>query len=163
MPRTSTDRNQLVAVELGAVWPASLTAAEGTCRVVAGAEGEGPLDFASRVDDFALSAFPRNVPLTHAVLACNLRADQTADAARRAIAEILLGRLGNAGVLTFAAAPAASERFRRRLLDLVTELGASLGSVDRVGASFGDDDGRVSGPRTSSGTAEALRNVARVA
>jgi hypothetical protein len=165
MPRNASDGCELVVVELGAAWPASLTASAGTCRVIAETEGEGPLGFAARVDDFVVQAFPRGVPVTRAVLACNLRADQTAEAARRAVAESLLGRLGTKGSLFFTASHAAGERFRRRQQDLVTELAATGARAERIHARFGEDEGRVSGPRTSEG-APALGvdpGVARVA
>src|SRR6187455_1962900 len=101
MHRNSPDGCELVVVELGAAWPASLTVSGGGCRVIAETEGEGPLGFAARIDDFVVHAFPRGVAVTRAVVACNLRADQTAEAARRAVAESLLGRLGAKGSLFF--------------------------------------------------------------
>jgi len=165
MSPTPTDGCELVVVELGAAWPASLTVPAGGCRVIAEREGEGPLGFAARIDDFVVQAVPRGVAVARAVVACNLRADQTAEAARRAVAESLLGRLGPKGSLFFTASHAAGERFRRRLLDLVTELASSGARGERVQARFGDDDGRASGPRTSEGAAAlgAETNVARVA
>lgn len=165
MPRNSADGCELVVVELGAAWPASLTVAAGGCRVIAETEGEGPLGFAARIDDFVVQAFPRAVAVSRAVVACNLRADQTAEAARRAVAESLLGRLGPKGTLIFTASNTASDRFRRRLLDLVSELAATSARADRVQVRFGEDEGRASGPRTSEG-APALgqdSDVARVA
>ena len=165
MPRNTADGCELVVVELGATWPASRTNSAGDCRVIAELEGEGPLGFAARVDDFVVQAFPRGVAVARAVVACNLRADQTAEAARRAVAESLLGRLGPKGSLFFTASHAAGDRFRRRLLDLVSELASLGGRADRIHARIGEDDGRVSGPRTSEG-APALGSdstVARVA
>ncbi|HEV8548375.1 MAG TPA: hypothetical protein VGQ57_05085 [Polyangiaceae bacterium] len=136
-------------VELGATWPSSLVARGGGCRVIAEKEGEGPLGFAARVDDFVTAAFPRSVQVARAVVACNQRADQTAEAARRAVAESLLGRLGGGGLLLFAATDLAGERFRRRLLDLVAELSGAAGRSGRIHTHLSDDDGRASGPRTS--------------
>lgn len=165
MPRNSADGCELVVVELGAAWPASLTVSAAGCRVIAETEGEGPLGFAARIDDFVGQAFPRGVAVSRAVVACNLRADQTAEAARRSVAESLLGRVGSKGALFFTASNTASDRFRRRLLDLVSELRANGARGDRVQLRFGEDEGRASGPRTSEG-APALADdsdVARVA
>lgn len=162
MPRTFADGCELVVVELGAAWPASLTVGTGGCRVIAETEGEGPLGFAARIDDFVVQAFPRTVAVSRAVVACNLRADQTAEAARRAVAESLLGRLGPRGTLIFTASGTASDRFRRRLLDLVSELAATGARADRVHIRFGEDEGRASGPRTSEGV-PALADGAEVA
>ncbi|HWP05438.1 MAG TPA: hypothetical protein VNN72_06835 [Polyangiaceae bacterium] len=163
MSRNSPEGSELVVVELGAAWPTTLVASRGGCRVVAEIEGEGPLGFAARVDDFIAGAFPRSAFVVRAVLACNLRADQTAEAARRAVAESLLSRLGANGVLTFCASQRAGDRFRRRLGDLVAELGGPAGS-GRVQAHLGDEEAaRGSGPRTSDATAEAASGVARVA
>lgn len=163
MSRNSPDGCELVVVELGAAWPATLVASRGGCRVVAEIEGEGPLGFAARVDDFVAAAFPRSASVVRAVLACNLRADQTAEAARRAVAESLLSRLGTGGVLTFCAAHHAGERFRRRLGDLVTELSGPAGS-GRIQTHLGSEEAaRGSGPRTSDGTATTPAGVARVA
>jgi hypothetical protein len=162
MPRNTVDGCELVVVELGAAWPASLIVTTGGCRVIAETEGEGPLGFAARVDDFVVQAFPRGVPVVRAVVACNLRADQTAEAARRAVAESLLGRLGGKGSLFFTASHAAGDRFRRRLLDLVAELASTGARADRIHALLGDDEGRASGPRTSEG-APALGVDAKVA
>jgi len=163
MSRISPEGCELVVVELGAAWPTTLVASRGGCRVVAEIEGEGPLGFAARVDDFVASAFPRSAFVVRAVLACNLRADQTAEAARRAVAESLLSRLGTSGVLTFCASHGAGERFRRRLGDLVAELAGPAGS-GRVQTYLGDEDAaRASGPRTSHGAGVTASGVARVA
>lgn len=162
MSRNSPDGCELVVVELGAAWPATLVASRGGCRVIAETEGEGPLGFAARVDDFVANAFPRSVPLVRAFVACNLRADQTAEAARRAVAESALSRLGTAGVLTFSASHLAGDRFRRRLGDLVAELAGPTGT-GRVQTHLRDEEARASGPRTSERAGTATRSVARVA
>ncbi len=163
MSRNTHTGCELVIVELGAAWPASYTPSPGACRVLAEVEGEGPLGFAARVDDFVANAAPVAGSALRALVACNLRADQTAEAARRAVAETLLSRLGSTGTLMFSASPSASDRFRRRLLDLVTELGGAPGAVDRVHALLGDDESRASGPRSSTGTGVVPSGVARVA
>jgi hypothetical protein len=163
MSRNSLEGCELVVVELGASWPTTLVASRGGCRVVAEIEGEGPLGFAARVDDFVAGAFPRSVSVVRAVLACNLRADQTAEAARRAVAETLLSRLGTSGQLTFCASHLAGDRFRRRLGDLVAELAGPRGS-GRIQTYLGEEEAaRGSGPRTSNGAGETASGVARVA
>jgi hypothetical protein len=163
MFRTSPEGCELVVVELGAAWPTAMVASRGGCRVVAEIEGEGPLAFAARVDDFVAAAFPRSAFVVRAVLACNLRADQTAEAARRAVAESLLSRLGASGVLTFCASNRAGDRFRRRLGDLVLELGRPAGS-GRIQTHLGEEEAaRGSGPRTSESAGATTSGVARVA
>ncbi len=152
-------------VELGAAWPAAhAVGVSAGCRGIAETEGEGPLGFAARVDDFVAQAFPRAVSVTRALVACNQRADQAAEAARRAVAEALLGRLAGTGSLFFHAPQAASERFRRRLLDLVAELSAVAGRANRIQARLDDEGGRDSGPRASERAPQRVGNdVARVA
>jgi hypothetical protein len=141
-----------------------MTAEAGVCRVLAEVEGEGPLAFAARVEDFAMNAFPRGTQVTLALVACNQRADETAEAARRAMAECLLARLAPAGVLSFAAADDATDRFRRRLFDLVADLGKSATADGRVRALFGDDARRTaSGPAVSAGVTLIDGSVSRVA
>jgi len=162
MPSQTPEGSELVVVELGAAWPASLVASRGGCRVIAELEGEGPLGFAARVDDFVANAFPRSAPVARAYVACNLRADQTAEAARRAVAETALSRLGTTGQLTFSASHLAGERFRRRLGDLVQELGGPAGA-GRIQTHLRDDEVRASGPRTSENAAPKAPGVARVA
>jgi hypothetical protein len=162
MSRNSLEGCELVVVELGAAWPASLIASRGGCRVIAETEGEGPLGFAARVDDFVAGAFPRSAAVTRAFVACNLRADQTAEAARRAVAETLLSRLGTTGVLTFSASHAASDRFRRRLNDLVAELAGPRGA-GRIQTHLRDEEARASGPRVSENASAPVPGVARVA
>jgi hypothetical protein len=160
MPRNSPEDSELVVVELGAAWPASLVASRGGCRVIAETEGEGPLGFATRVDDFVATAFPRSAGVARAFVACNLRADQTAEAARRAVAETLLSRLGTTGVLTFSASHLAGDRFRRRLSDLTTELTGPAGA-GRIQMQLRDEDAHASGPRMSASA--PAPGVARVA
>jgi hypothetical protein len=165
MAQRSLHKTSLVVVELGASWPAAVTTAEiGVCRVLAEVEGEGPLAFAARVEDFAGSAFPRGTQVTLALVACNQRADETAEAARRAMAECLLLRLAPAGVLSFAASDDATDRFRRRLFDLVADLGKSSAADGRVRALFGDDSRRTaSGPAVTAGVTLVGGSVSRVA
>jgi hypothetical protein len=162
MPHKHLHQTSLVLVELGAAWPASLVASDGPCRVLAEAEGEGPLAFAARVEAFASSAFPRGTQVSKALVACNLRADETAEAARRALVECLLARLSPAGELCFTAAEGASDRFRRRLLDLADNLRAG-GREGRIRASFGEETARTSGPAASQAAPAPTRTIARVA
>jgi hypothetical protein len=158
-------KTSLVVVELGASWPAALVnASGGNCRVLAEAEGEGPLAFATRVESFAATAFPRGTEVTLALVACNQRADETAQAARRANAECLLARVSTHGVLSFAASDEASARFRRRLFDLVADLGKAGAAEGRVRAIFGEESSRTaSGPTSSDGATLAKGAVSRVA
>jgi hypothetical protein len=154
----------LVLVELGAAWPSVLLSEPGICRVLAEAEGEGPLAFAARAEDFAVNAFPRGTEVTQALVACNQRADETAEAARRALAECMLSRLAGQGTLVFAASDDASDRFRRRLFALVADFAKVGGGDGRVRALFGEEGSRTaSGPATSDGATLAKGVVSRVA
>jgi hypothetical protein len=162
MSQKSLPQASLVLVELGAAWPATVVPGDAPCRVLAEVEGEGPLAFANRAEVFAASAFPRGTQVSTAVVACNLRADETAEAARRALVESLLVRLTPGGELRFTAADSASDRFRRRLLDLAASLGAGT-REGRIRASFGEDTARTSGPTTSQSAPVPSRSVARVA
>jgi len=136
----------------------------GICRVLAEAEGEGPLAFAARAEDFAVNAFPRGTEVTHALVACNQRADETAEAARRVLAECMLSRLAAHGTLAFAASDDASDRFRRRLFALVADFDKARAGDRRVRAVFGEEGRRTaSGPATSDGATLAKGIVSRVA
>jgi hypothetical protein len=166
MPEQIHSRANVVVVELGAPWPAALVGrhAGSTCRVLSEVEGEGPLAFAARVEDFIARAVPRGTELELAVVACNQRADETAEVARRALCECMLARLQRGGGLLFSAADATSERFRRRLLDLVADFAGSGGSAARVQAYFAEEASRTaSGPATSESSSLANSAVARVA
>lgn len=164
MAPKSLTQTSLVLVELGAAWPAALMTEAGVCRVLAEAEGEGPLAFAARADDFVRSAFPRGTQVTHALVACNQRADETAGAARRVLAECLLARLAGHGTLAFVASDDASDRFRRRLFDLVADLDKAGAGERRVHAVFGEEGRRTaSGPASSDGATLAKGVVSRVA
>ncbi|HTQ05247.1 MAG TPA: hypothetical protein VMI54_15395 [Polyangiaceae bacterium] len=164
MAQKSLHQTSLVLVELGAAWPSALMTEAGICRVLAEAEGEGPLAFAARAEDFAVGAFPRGTQVTHALVACNQRADETAEAARRAVAESLLARLAGHGTLVFVASDDASDRFRRRLFDLVADLDKAGSGDRRVRAQFGEEGRRTaSGPASSDGSALAKGVVSRVA
>jgi hypothetical protein len=163
MSQKQLPQASLVLVELGAVWPAALIAGGGPCRVLAEAEGEGPLAFAARAEAFASSAFPRGTTASVALVACNQRADETAEAARRVLAECLLARISPSGTLCFATGENATDRFRRRLLDLAGDLGAGA-REGRVSAWFGEQTARIaSGPATSHSAPIPDRTVARVA
>lgn len=165
MPGTNRLQAALVLVELGAAWPASLLAREGDprCRVLAEVEGEGPLAFAARAEAFVATAFPPGTAPAVGVVACNQRADVVAEAARRALAELLLSRLDAAGRLWFAAAEDASERFRQRIFELAAELAQAPGAAGRVQAIVGEAGGLESGPATSEAAALGKRSVAQVA
>ena len=160
-PKSHT-KASLVVVELGAAWPAALVGsdARAACRVLAEIEGEGPLAFAARLEDFVVRAFARGTELELAVVACNQRADETAGVARRAMSECLLARLSKSGTLHFSAADAASERFRRRLQDLVAELARSSSAAARVQTYFAEEASRTT---SSPASADSQSTVARVA
>jgi hypothetical protein len=164
MAQRSLHQALLVVVELGASWPAAMMSAEaGVCRVLAEVEGEGPLAFAARVEDFSATAFPRGTQVNVALVACNQRADETAEAARRAMAECLVACLAPTGSLSFTACDDATDRFRRRLFDLVADLGKAAAAEGRVRAIFGEDSRRASGPVTSAGVTLVGGSVPRVA
>ncbi len=164
MAPKSLHQTSLVLVELGAAWPSGLVSQAGICRVLAEAEGEGPLAFAARAEDFVADAFPRGTQVTQALVACNQRADETAEAARRALAECLLARLAGHGTLAFVASDDASDRFRRRLFDLVADFDKTGSGDRRVRALFGEEARRTeSGPATSDGATLAKGVVSRVA
>lgn len=132
--------------------------------MLAEVEGEGPLAFAARVEDFSASAFPRGTQVNLALVACNQRADETAEAARRAMSECLLARLTPAGSLSFTASDDATDRFRRRLFDLVADLGKAAAAEGRVRAIFGEESRRTaSGPASSAGVTLVDGSVSRVA
>jgi hypothetical protein len=133
-------------------------------RVLSELEGEGPLAFAARVEDFIGRAFPRSAELELAVVACNQRADETAEVARRALAESVLGRVAKSGAFHFSASDAVSDRFRRRLLDLTAEFARAGGADGRVQASFAEEVSRTTSSPASADKATAIsRAVARVA
>ena len=166
MPSKTHSRASLVIVELGAAWPAALVGADARtgCRVLAEVEGEGPLAFAARVEDFTLQAFPRGTELELAVVACNQRADETAEVARRAMAGCLLPQIARAGSLFFSAADSASDRFRRRLTDLVADFERSGALHGRIQAYFAEEASRTaSTPAATAGPRLASDAVARVA
>jgi hypothetical protein len=164
MSQKNLHRTSLVIVELGAVWPAALIAADAApCRVLAEAEGEGPLAFAARVEHFADSAFPRGSAVSQAFVACNQRADETAEAARRAMVGCLLAQVAPGGSIVLTAAEDASDRFRRRLLDLAADLGRAAGDR-RLRAQFVEESSpTASGLANSTAPTATSDAVARVA
>jgi hypothetical protein len=165
MPQKSLSKAALVLVELGAAWPATLVARAGrvSYRVLAEVEGEGPLAFAARAEAFCASAFPRGTQVSTALVACNQRGDETAEVSRRALAESLLAGLAPDGSIFFAGEGSASDRFRRRLYDLASELDAAVGGEGRVGVWFSAEASRTDSGPVPADAAQAGAGVARVA
>jgi hypothetical protein len=114
----------LVVVELGAVWPAWLVenVPQGSCRVLAELEGEGPAAFADRVRSVSPALFPRGVELALIAVACNERADEAAVAARREVALSLTARGSRSTRVAFAATEDAGVRLRNSLATLTASL-----------------------------------------
>jgi hypothetical protein len=114
----------LVIVELGAVWPAWLVEStpQGSCRVLAELEGEGPAAFADRVKSVSASLFPRGSELALIAVACNERTDEAAVAARREVALSLTARGSRTTRVAFAATEDAGVRLRNSLATLTASL-----------------------------------------
>jgi hypothetical protein len=113
---------QLIVVELGGVWPAWLgQPGSNARRVVSEMEGETPAAFATRV----AAELPQQPELGSAVLLCNERADAAQLEARRALSKALLGALPalKPATLTLSALASASDRSKRALTGLTSELG----------------------------------------
>ena len=113
----------LVIVELGGEWPQLADGhPAGSRRVVAQDEGETPAAFADRVANGLDSLFDRGVKLDTVVVASNERLDEAAEAARRRIASLALGRMAMAkhmsGRVYLSAAPRSSGRLRHALSSL---------------------------------------------
>ena len=132
MRKVSKRPGLLVAVELGAEWPArALTERpDAVRRVIAQSDGETPEAFAARLGALAGRLFSPEVALRDAVVACNERTDPAAFVARRAVAALLLERLGPKGTFVFAAGARAGGRLRHALtmlaIDLAPEASANV-------------------------------------
>ena len=124
MRKVSKRPGLLVVVELGADWPArALTERpDAVRRVIAQNDGETPEAFAGRLGSLAARLFSSEVELRDAVVACNERTDSAASVARRAVAALLLERVGRKGTFVFAASVRAGGRLRHTLTMLAIEL-----------------------------------------
>jgi len=124
MRRVKKRPGLLVAVEIGAEWPARAVVARGETvrRVVSQREGETPEAFAARLGSLTGGLFASDVALRGAILACNERTDPTALLARRTLGAFLLERLGPLGTLVFAAGERAGGRLRHVLSALAIDL-----------------------------------------
>lgn len=107
----------LVAVELGAEFPAAALPTAAPRRVVCQLDGESPAAFAERVASLLDDAFGRGVPMSELRLACNERLDDAAQLARRHLASAALGAMAkhHAGKVTLSAPPRSSGRLRQGL------------------------------------------------
>ena len=117
----------LVVVELGGEWPSQATLATATPalrRVLAQAEGETPAAFAERVASGLDSLFGRGAQLETVVVACNERADDAAEAARRKTLSLALGSMAKnkAGRAYLAASARSGGRLRHALSALAQGL-----------------------------------------
>jgi hypothetical protein len=122
----------LIAVELGADWPETVSVDRNGAvrRVVAQEEGETPEAFAGRIAKLAARLFHPAVTLRDAVVACNERTDPAASIARRSIGMTLLERMGPSGTFVLAASVRAGGRLRHALsalaIDLAPEASATV-------------------------------------
>jgi hypothetical protein len=155
MRRAKKRPGLLVALEIGAEWPARAVAARGDAvrRVVSQNEGETPEAFAARLGALAGGLFASDVALRGAIFACNERTDSSASLARRAGAALVLERLGPLGTLVFAAGERAGGRLRHALSALAIDLAPEASATVTV-----HFDAEASGVR-----ATGERTVARVA
>lgn len=114
----------LVAVELGAEFPASPLPSGAPRRVLCQLEGEAPAAFAERVASALDSTFGRGVAIAQLSMACNERLDEAAQQARRQLAGAALGAMAkqHAGKVLFSAPPRSSGRLRHGLSTLARGL-----------------------------------------
>jgi hypothetical protein len=107
----------VVAVELGADFPALAALSSSPRRVLAQMEGENPAVFADRVANTLDEAFGRGVPLGYLTLACNERTDDAALSARRRLAGFALGAMARqkSGRVSLSAPARSSGRLRHAL------------------------------------------------
>lgn len=142
-PATAT-RALFVAVELGGDWPSGFEglAEPAVRRVLCQQEGESPSAFADRLGSEIEGARSRGVVPSIAALACNERADEAVQDARRRIGRTLAGVMAGAGGgnFYFTASARTSGRLRHALSALASELGAEW-STAAVEASvrFGEE------------------------
>jgi len=125
LSRPESDTAALVFVELGAAWPALSLRPGSPRRVVAQLESETPSGFASRASELVDAYYERGAPpLAIVAISCNERVDPAAEAARRSLAELSLGRMSrrSAGQLFVAAPPRSGGRLRHALSALVQDL-----------------------------------------
>lgn len=114
----------LVAVELGAEFPALSPADGAPRRVLTQLDGENPSAFAERLASALEGAFGRGVALSQLSLACNERLDDAAQNSRRHIASAALGSMAkhHAGKVSLCAPARSSGRLRQGLSTLARGL-----------------------------------------
>ena len=115
----------MVAVELGAAWPELLKdEATAVRRVICQHDGEPPAAFAERIGSSLEGLFGRGVALSRVTLACNERADDAAQDARRKLAGLALGSMARANIGRFilSAPPRSNGRVRSALSSLAQAL-----------------------------------------
>lgn len=133
MRKKTNGTGLLVVMELGASFPEVASTVRtgpllgsGARRVVAQQEGETPGAFSQRVAESLEALFGRVVKLSNVVIACNERADDAAQTARRELAERALGLMastgGADGSLYLTAAERSSGRVRHALAALAQDL-----------------------------------------
>lgn len=120
MRKKVTGTGVLFVIELGSEWPGFVDVGASARRVLSQREGEPPAAFAERVASGLDGAFAKGIRLALAVVACNERTDEVAQAARRKVSAAALGAMAKhqQGKLVLAAATRASAKLRRALSEV---------------------------------------------
>lgn len=120
MRKKATGTGIVFVVELGSEWPGFIDVGASARRVFTQQEGEPPAAFAERVASGLDGAFAKGIRLAVAVVACNERTDELAQAARRKLSAATLGAMAKhqQGRLVLTAATRASAKLRRALSDV---------------------------------------------
>jgi hypothetical protein len=151
----------LVVMELGSAWPSVASAVrtgpllEQARRVVTQDEGETPAAFSERVAASLEQLFGRGVKLSNVALACNERADDAAQGARRQLATRALGLIAATGAgdgsLHLTAPERSSGRARHALSALAQDLSDEWRSAGlAVSVDFGERErAQESSPRSA--------------
>jgi hypothetical protein len=124
----------LIAVECCSSWPTWAISSSFTPVVVKQRDHESPKQFAERslLAAAALETTPRL-----AVVVCNERTDEGAEAARRSLISTLLARSGDKGSILLVASDRSSGAARRALADLARACNDRFDHA-RVSVRFGD-------------------------
>ncbi len=131
MRKKTNGTGLLVVMELGASFPEVASTVRtgpllgsGARRVVVQEEGEAPAAFSQRVAEGLEALFGRAVKLSNVAIACNERADDAAQGARRQLAERALGLMAKEGdgSLYLTAPERSSGRVRHALSALAQDL-----------------------------------------
>jgi hypothetical protein len=163
MRKKTNGTGLLVVMELGASFPEAISnvrtgplLGSGARRVVAQEEGESPAAFSQRVAEGLEALFGRAVKLSNVAIACNERADEAAQAARRQLAERALGLMasngGGDGSLYLTAAERSSGRVRHALSALAQDLAQEWRSAG-LSATVDFGERRASSPAAHSAVA----------